>query len=149
MDHAPTACTDAGHDIPHGSAAQRPARTILLVDDEQAVRKMAALLLQRLGFRVLTAADGLEAVETLRSRAADVDLVLLDLAMPNMGGRQALCELRQIRPDVPVILWSGSDEHDAMGRFAGADLAGFIRKPFQLQDLLSKLNEALSLAVVS
>ncbi|RMG86614.1 MAG: response regulator, partial [Candidatus Dadabacteria bacterium] len=82
------------------------------------------------------AADGLEAVERLREEPGAFDLVLLDMTMPRMGGEEAFREIRKIRPGLPVILASGYNEQEATNRFAGKGLAGFIRKPYRMAELV-------------
>ena len=123
--------------------AWRGSGTILVVDDEPSVRKVAEKMLSKKGFVVLTARDGREAVEAFRRHAGDVVAVLLDMTMPYMSGAETLGELRRIRSDVPVILCSGFDERDAISRFAGTGLAGFLQKPFGLDALVGKVRAAL------
>ena len=119
------------------------AGTILLVDDEKTVRTVGRLMLQKAGFNTLLAADGREAVDLFRDHAEQVSCVLLDLTMPHMSGEETFQQLRQIRPDVKVILSSGYNEHEVVDRFAGKELAGFIQKPYQRERLLSTIREAL------
>jgi CheY-like chemotaxis protein len=121
----------------------RGGGTILVVDDEEAVREVAKLVLERAGFIVLTATDGREGVETYREHADEIDAVLLDLTMPQMGGEEVFQELLLIRNDVRVLLSSGYDEADAIGRFAGKGLAGFIQKPYRQAGLIEKLRSVL------
>ena len=109
--------------------------TVLVVDDEEPVRKVARRILERMGFDVLTAEDGREGVAIYRTRAADIRFVLLDMMMPRMNGEQAFTELRRIDPDVKVVLSSGYNEQEAVNRFAGRGLAGFVQKPYSARDL--------------
>jgi DNA-binding response OmpR family regulator len=83
-------------------------------------------------------------VDIFAERADEVDLVLLDMTMPRMGGEEAFRELRKLRPRVPVILSSGYNEQDATARFAGKGLAGFIQKPYRPSELLARIREALA-----
>jgi PAS domain S-box-containing protein len=117
--------------------------TILVVDDEETVRTVARLSLEKCGFKVLTAVDGADAMEHFRRDPSAVDLVLLDMTMPHMNGEETFRELRRIRQDVKVILSSGYNEMDAAGRFAGKGLAGFIQKPYRPVDLINKVKTAL------
>ena len=119
---------------------------ILVVDDEESVRNVAKMMLKRSGFTVLTAADGSEAVETFRQRSGEIELVLLDMTMPRMGGEDAFREIRRIRGDAKVILCSGYNEQDATNRFAGKGLAGFIQKPFELDRLIEMVRSVLDSA---
>jgi CheY-like chemotaxis protein len=115
--------------------------TVLLADDEETVRGIGAEMLKELGFTVVTAADGRDAVEIFRSRD-DISFVILDLTMPHMDGEQCFRELRQLKPDVKVIMSSGYNEQEVTGKFAGKGLAGFLQKPYKLstlQDVIRKL----------
>ena len=104
--------------------------TILVIDDEDAVRRAARSILERHGYHVLLAEDGKAGIELFIERMDEISLVLLDMTMPVMSGEKTLERLKYIREDVPVILSSGYDETEAMGRFIGQELAGFIQKPF-------------------
>src|SRR5206468_9724779 len=84
--------------------------TILVVDDEAMIRQLATLALERLGYSVLTAENGREAVKIFEQREADITAILLDMSMPVMGGEQALQQIRSIRSDVPVLVASGDSE---------------------------------------
>ncbi len=117
--------------------------TVLIADDEEAVCAIGKEMLEHLGFGVLTALDGREAVEVFREHADAIACVLLDLAMPHLNGEQAFSEIRRIRPDARVILSSGYDQRDATRHFKGEDLAGFIQKPYNLAILRGKLDEVL------
>jgi CheY-like chemotaxis protein len=132
---------------PQASAPVPPAwrgeGTILVVDDEAHVRAVAALALERTGFTVLTAADGQEAVAVFREHAKTVNAVLLDLTMPHMDGAATMNELRQIKPDVRVVLSSGYTQEDATRHFTDRDLVGFLQKPYALKDLLAAVRGAL------
>jgi len=108
--------------------------TVLLVDDEETIRGIGAEMLNELGFSTVTAADGREAVEVFKSRS-DIAFVILDLTMPHMDGEQCFRELRQIDPDVKVIMSSGYNEQEVTEKFIGKGLAGFIQKPYRLSTL--------------
>jgi len=118
--------------------------TVLVADDEKSIRATVKQAISRMGFSVLTAADGREAVEIFGAHADEIVCVLLDLTMPHMDGEQAFGELRRIRPDVKVILCSGYNEQDATQQFVGKGLAGFIQKPYDLLALREKLMEVLT-----
>ncbi|MCP4654059.1 MAG: response regulator [bacterium] len=117
--------------------------TVLLVDDEETVLKVARDMLGALGFEVLTAEDGRQAVEVFARRADEIRLVLLDMAMPRMDGEEAFREIRRIRPEARVLLSSGYNEQTATNRFAGRGLAGFIQKPYRLAALREKIRNVL------
>ncbi len=108
--------------------------TVLLVDDEETVRGIGAEMLKELGFAVITAADGREAVETFKS-TPEISFVILDLTMPHMDGEQCFRELRQLKHDVKVIVSSGYNEQEVTQKFAGKGIAGFIQKPYRLSML--------------
>lgn len=117
--------------------------TILVVDDEQAVRAVAARMLERCGLTVLLAKDGREGVEVFRAHREELDLVLLDMTMPVMGGEEAYREIRRLNPDAKVLLMSGYTESETTERFAGKGLAGFLQKPFKWEHLEKRLQELL------
>jgi signal transduction histidine kinase len=104
--------------------------TVLIVDDEEIVRRTAQATLERFGYKVLVAEDGMQAVRRFRELAAGIDVVLLDVTMPVMSGEETFRELRLIRPEVKVILSSGYNELEAVRRFTGKGLAGFVQKPY-------------------
>jgi CheY-like chemotaxis protein len=116
---------------------------ILVVDDEEIVRRTARHALERYGYEVLVANDGAEAVEVYSGHNGSVALVLLDLTMPVMSGEEALRRLQQINPAVRVLLTSGYNEIEALQRFAGKGLAGFIQKPYSSVALAEKVKAAL------
>jgi PAS domain S-box-containing protein len=117
--------------------------TVLLVDDEAVVRQVTQRMLERAGFSVLTASDGLKALDAYRKNSDDIVCVLLDLTMPNMGGDETFRELLRIRPDVRVIMSSGYGEREVIERFMDQGLAGYIQKPYLSAKLMTKLREVL------
>lgn len=123
--------------------------TVLVADDEETLRALGARMLERLGFDVLVAADGREAVNCYRDNADRIKLVLLDLTMPHMDGAQAFTELRRMRPDVPVILVSGYSEEDVSSRFAGKGVSGVMQKPYSLGKLRGLLSIILDDAKIT
>jgi two-component system, cell cycle sensor histidine kinase and response regulator CckA len=117
--------------------------TVLLVDDDESVRAVGRKMLERIGFSVVTAADGSEAIARFRERADDIICAIVDLTMPHVDGAETFRELRRMRPGVRVILSSGYNEQDVTQRFVGKGLAGFIQKPYQLSTLVAVLKEVL------
>lgn len=113
---------------------------LLLVDDEADLRETASKLFSRLGYQVLCAASGPQAIQILRARADQIQGVILDLAMPHMDGVATLTKLHDIRPDLPVILSSGYVEMDVIERFKGPKPDGFIQKPYTLDSLRQALD---------
>ncbi|HLP30402.1 MAG TPA: response regulator, partial [Geothrix sp.] len=118
--------------------------TVLLVDDEEMIREAAAAVLESLGLSVVTAADGLEAVEAVKRADLQVDVVLMDLTMPHMDGREAFQVIRRLQPDLPVILSSGYNEQESIREFTGRNLAAFLQKPYTLKSLERTVLEVLA-----
>jgi PAS domain S-box-containing protein len=117
--------------------------TILLVDDEGSLLSLGARMLEHLGFSVLTAADGLQAVELYRQRRKEIDLVLLDLTMPHMDGAEAFDELRRLNPSVRVILASGHTREEVVSHFLGKEIDGVLQKLYTLARLRESLARRL------
>jgi CheY-like chemotaxis protein len=121
----------------------RGTGTILVVDDEETVRRIAKSMLEEYGYSVLLAADGRSATDLFRSLADQISMVLLDLTMPTMGGEETLRELVTIRVDVRVLLSSGYDETEIIGRFSEKGIHGFIQKPYTAPRLAAKVKAVL------
>lgn len=117
--------------------------TVLLVDDEDTVRVVGKRVLETLGFEVLTAEDGRVGVDTFKANAGEVRLVLLDMTMPHMDGAEAFRQIRDLDPDLPVLLISGYDEDEAIAHFTEKGLAGFIHKPFTIASMRDSIRKAL------
>ena len=126
------------------AADLRGAGTILLVDDEETVRSTAASALESYGYKVVPAYDGESAVNIFRRHRHNVSLVVLDLTMPVLDGEAVLERLREIDPDVRVILSSGFSASEATRRFEGKYLSGFLQKPYTAQSLALAVKSALS-----
>ncbi len=120
------------------------AGTILIVDDEPAVRAMAAKMLAPTGLATVTAIDGVDAVAHFEADPDRFSLVLLDLTMPRLGGVETFEAIRRIRPQVPIVLMSGYAEEEASARFVGRGLAGFLQKPFTPSELVTAIRVGLS-----
>jgi PAS domain S-box-containing protein len=129
---------------PEISADLRGEGVILLVDDEEAVRSMSAMALQRLGYRVITAADGAIALKIYARAASKIALVILDLSMPSMSGEECLRQLREIRPDAPILLSSGYSEADAMARIQDSGAIAFLQKPYTTRSLGDSVKTAIT-----
>ncbi len=115
--------------------------TVLFVDDEESLRALGGSMLERMGFSVIMAENGREAVDIYRERKDEIDLVILDLTMPRMDGNQAFGELRRIDENVKVVVASGYNQDDVRSRFAGKSLLGIIQKPYTMEKLMSILKE--------
>jgi len=112
---------------------------VLLVEDEESVRALGQMMLERIGFQVTTASDGRQAVEVYGREGAMIDLVVLDLTMPHMDGEETLRELKRMDPDVKIVMASGYSNHEIEARLAGQGLLGFIQKPYTMAQLKERL----------
>jgi len=126
---------------PQPMAASRPG-TVLVIDDEANVREVAQRMLELAGFRVLLAESGRDALAVYREQGQTIDVVLLDMTMPELDGRETYRELAAIRPDVRVVLTSGYSEQEAFSEWGGEGLAGFLQKPYRPADLVATLLRA-------
>jgi PAS domain S-box-containing protein len=128
---------------PAGAGDWRGHGTVLVVDDEEAMRSTVARMMRLMNLDPVLAVDGRDAVALFSAKPARYDLVLLDLTMPEMDGEQTFAELRRLRPDVRVVLMSGYNAQEALGRFNGKGLASFLQKPFTIADLGAVLRGVL------
>jgi DNA-binding response OmpR family regulator len=126
------------------SAPWRGTGTMLVVDDEDTVRAVSTRMLEAMGFTVRLATNGHEALDVFHAYREEIVGVLLDLTMPQLDGAATFTELRRIDPKTRVLLMSGFTEQDAVLRFAGLGLAGFIQKPFTPEMLQTKLRAIFS-----
>ncbi|NNG02252.1 MAG: PAS domain S-box protein [Desulfobacteraceae bacterium] len=118
---------------------------VLLVDDEASIRKLARIMMKKMGFTVLTASDGREGVDVFRREAGKIDLVVLDMTMPYLNGEEAFREMRRIRPDVRTILSSGYSRNNASSRSTAKGLAGFIQKPYRFDELQAVVRKVMDI----
>jgi len=133
--------------LSRGSALEAGSGRVLVVDDEPMVLAFAREGLKRLGYQVLTAGNGQQACEVFRSHSGQIDMVLLDWVMPGITGVETCRRLREVKPDLKVILTSGYTSADVLreARLAGA--AGFIGKPYSLEELSAALRRPESLSL--
>lgn len=117
--------------------------TVLVIDDEEIVRKVAAAMLRQAGFSVIEASDGEQGVEVMRRNRDCVQVVLLDLMMPKMNGHEAIERLQAIRKDVGIVLTSGYTKRDATRGLATERLAGFVQKPYTSEELVDVVAQAM------
>ena len=128
---------------------QAPVRgrgLILVVDDEQVVRNMARQVLERHGYDVLLAEDGARGLDVFLREADHITCVVLDLTMPVMSGEETLSRMKVVRSSVPIILSSGFDEIQALRRFEGKGLAGFLQKRYKPTGLVDAIRRAVAQA---
>jgi len=131
--------------IKRAASVRQPRRTgtVLIVDDEDLVLSVAQKGLQGAGFTVMTVRDGKAALDLFRKEKDRIDVVLLDLTMPKLGGAEVFEEMRRIHPDVRVIVTSGYNEQDVTSQISGRGFAGFIQKPYGHQALVDKVCGAI------
>jgi|GEM_PF-179704 len=122
---------------------QGGTETVLIVDDEAPIRDFASQVLRRFGYQVVTASSGEEALKIYAARAEAIDLVILDLNMPGMGGHRCLRELLKVDPQARVLISSGYSINGQVKSTLDAGAAGFIGKPYRLTDLLGKVRSVL------
>jgi PAS domain S-box-containing protein len=128
------------------AAPRGGSETVLLVEDEEALRRAATRILERFGYRVLAARDGVEALEVFRAHRDTVALVVSDVVMPRMGGEELLAALHHERPGLPVFLATGYTQTDLSGPAQAASGVWFIQKPWAASELLALVREVLDRA---
>ena len=134
--------TTEDEELANYSVADEPEpKTILLVDDEDMIWDVISDMLQQLGYRIILAGDGKEAVQIYGSNPGMIDLVILDMLMPNMGGRETFFILKELDPQVKVLASSGYVSQEEIQDVMDAGAAGFLRKPYRLADLARKIHE--------
>jgi CheY-like chemotaxis protein len=117
---------------------------VLVVDDEEAIRKVAQKTLERNGYRVLLAADGAEAVSVYASRRNDIDAVITDMAMPIMDGPATIVALKAINPAIKIVSTSGLASNGGLSKAMSAGVRHFIPKPYTAESILHALHEVLN-----
>jgi CheY-like chemotaxis protein/two-component sensor histidine kinase len=131
------------------SAIEEPTRpsqppTVLLVEDEFPLRQAVGKMLRRRGLKVFEAGDGFSAISLLRANAGKIDLIVLDLTIPGASSSEVVAEAAQIRPDIRVIVTSAYSQEMTKGTMSVPQVRSFIRKPFELGDLVKTLEKTLS-----
>jgi PAS domain S-box-containing protein len=131
------------------SAIEEPTRpsqppTVLLVEDEFPLRQAVGKMLRRRGLNVFEAGDGFSAISLLRANAGKIDLIVLDLTIPGASSSEVVAEAAQIRPDIRVIVTSAYSQEMTKGTMSVPQVRSFIRKPFELGDLVKTLEKTLS-----
>jgi two-component system, cell cycle sensor histidine kinase and response regulator CckA len=118
-------------------------QSILVVDDEEVALNLAKRTLSNAGFQVTTAQSGFECLDLFRRRARGYDLVLLDLIMPLMDGEETFERLREICPELPVIIYTGFGQQERLNRLMEAGLAGSLRKPIAPDEMVADIRSIL------
>jgi CheY-like chemotaxis protein len=119
--------------------------TVLVVDDDDAIRALLREVLEAEGYLVLEATDGLDACERFAQRPGEVHLVLLDMKMPRLGGADTLARLRDIDAEVRVLISTGYSHDDAFRRALKLGAQGILPKPYRIEDLLTAVRQAIEL----
>ena len=117
--------------------------SILLVDDQEMVLEVGKKMLQKLDYTVFVARSGPEAVDIFSKKQNKIDLVILDMRMPNMNGGVVYDRLKKISPDVKVLISSGYIENNSIRDLMNKGCEGFIQKPFSLQELSERIKDIL------
>ena len=133
--------TISGLDENHESQFQHA--TVLIVEDEGPLRQAVTKMLRNTGFEVFDVADGSSAIELLRAKGRIIDLILLDMTIPGAPSSEVVAEAGKVRPDIKVVLTSAYSQEMIAGTMNAPQISGFIRKPFQLGDLVKRLKNAL------
>jgi two-component system cell cycle sensor histidine kinase/response regulator CckA len=119
-------------------------KTVLLIDDEEIVINISEMMLKRLGYRVLKAHSGYEGLQLFEENKSKIDLIISDLQMPKMNGKEVMAKLREIDPQIKVMLSSGAltdaDEKNLMDK----GFNGFIKKPYNMNTLCKKMAEIIN-----
>lgn len=121
----------------------RGTETILIVDDEETMRDICSRTLKRLGYRAFSASNGELAIEYLKDGQQKIDLIILDMSMPGIGGYKCLQELIKIEPAVKVIVFSGYTHADMRTELIESGAMAFITKPYSLKDMAKTIREVL------
>ncbi|NDY43513.1 response regulator, partial [Dissulfurirhabdus thermomarina] len=127
----------------HFEAAPGGRETVLLVEDDPDVRRVVARMLEGLGYTVLTAASGREAVQVFRSGQGRIDILLTDVVMPDMGGKELADEITRLQPGLPVVFTSGYSLNAVHHQFVLEAGVHYLQKPFTTHDLAVKVRQAL------
>lgn len=117
---------------------------ILVIDDEATVRETFGEILRTVGFQVLLAADGQEGLKEFQRHVQTIDIILVDMKMPGMNGLQTFAALREIDPQVKVILCSGYSENEIVPQVKDGAITAFLQKPVRIVELLTSIKSALT-----
>ena len=121
----------------------RGAETVLFVDDENMIINVGRDIIGRLGYKVLIAKSGKEAIKIYKKCRKKIDIVIMDMIMPEMGGGELYGKLKKINPDVKVLLSSGYDINGLASKILSRGCNGFIQKPYKIKDLSQEIRKIL------
>jgi CheY-like chemotaxis protein len=119
-------------------------QVVLIVDDDDSVRKVIMRALETFGFATVGANDGNKAVETFTEQQSAIDCIIVDMSMPGMDGEQTFHALRKVGPTPPVLLASGHSADEMRDRYGTVGFSGYLQKPFQLTSLADIVRDAIA-----
>ena len=137
--YLPASDDDVTHESAQTTTISKGSETVLLIDDEEVILQVGEPMLESLGYNVMTASDGKTAVDIFRQFSHEIDLVILDVIMPGMGGGEVLDMLKAISPQSLVLLSSGYSISGQVEEVLSRGCIGFIQKPFSLEQLSTRL----------
>lgn len=123
---------------------RRGSETVLVVDDEVMVMETARDMLERFGYRVITATGGREAIDLYSLRLREIDAVVLDMVMPDVDGREVLTRMLEVNPRAKVIVSSGQSRDEAVDAVVAKNAAAFIPKPYRMTDLIKTVGDVVT-----
>ena len=141
--YLPLSGKEAYRETPLESRLMKGSETVLLVDDEKMILEVGQAMLEKLGYRINVAAGGVQAVDMIKRKGNEIDLVILDLIMPGMNGGKVFDRIKEIRPQMPVILSSGYAINGEADKILKKGCNGFIQKPFNISELSQKVRKIL------
>ena len=139
----PDVMVEESSPFPQGSILTKGSETILVVDDEEIIRQLGADILEDEGYKVLMASRGEEAIQIYQENREDIALVVLDVVMPGLGGRETFLKLKNINPKIKVLLSSGYSTNEEVGGILKEGVGGFVQKPYRDEELIGKVREIL------
>ncbi|MGA3085040.1 MAG: PAS domain S-box protein [Thermodesulfobacteriota bacterium] len=128
---------------PQSSTLTKGSETILVVDDEEIIRQLGADILEDEGYKVLMASRGEEAIRIYQENREDIALVVLDVVMPGLGGKETFLRLKNVNPKIKVLLSSGYSTNEEVGGILKEGVGGFVQKPYRDEELIGKVREIL------
>jgi DNA-binding response OmpR family regulator len=125
------------------SGPKERARTIMLVEDEEMLRDLGVMMLESDGYRVIAAKDGIEAVEMFENHADEIGLVVCDLGLPRLGGRDVFLRMKEIKPSVRAIVASGYLEPGLRSEILRAGVLDTVQKPYDFREMMEKIRSVI------
>lgn len=116
---------------------------ILVIDDDKDIREIIKLLLEALGYKIFTAENGSDAIDIFKEKNNEIDLVLLDMMIPEMDSEQIFLALKKIKPDVKTVLSSGYKKNSKAEKIIDKGVLGFIQKPYHLDELSNVISDVI------